>query len=61
MAEFFAGVSQLIDTLLDRVGIHGAPGLDAVYCVLGLVVFLVFCISAQSAIRMAFSRCSSRR
>lgn len=61
MAEFFARASHSIDTLIDQMGIHGAQGLDAVYCILGLVVFLVFCLSAQSAIRMAFSRCSSRR
>jgi hypothetical protein len=61
MAEFFAGVSRLIDTLLDRLGIHGAPGLDSVYWILGAVLFLVFCVSAQSAVRMAFSRSSPRR
>jgi hypothetical protein len=61
MAEFLASASQWLDALFNRLGIHAFRGLEGVYCVLGLTLFLVFCANAYSAIRVAFSRGYSRR
>ena len=56
MAEFVATGSQWLDTLLNRLGIHAFKGLEGFFCVLGLVVVLVFCANAYSAVRVAFTR-----
>ena len=61
MAEFVASGSQWIDTVLNRLGIHSFKGLEGFFCILALVVVLVFCANAYSAIRVAFLRGYSRR
>jgi len=61
MDKFLASASQWLDTIFNRLGIHAFRGLEGVYCVLGLIMFVVFCVNAYSAIRVAFSRGYSRR
>lgn len=61
MGEFLARASQWLDTRFNDLGVHSFKGLEGVYCVLGLIMFLVFCANAYSAVRVALRRGYSRR
>lgn len=61
MAEFLARSSEWLDTLFNRLGVHAFRGFEGVYCVLGLIMFLILCANAYSVIRVTVSRGYSRR
>jgi len=61
MDNLLAAASHLLATLLARLGIGSIPTSDAVFYLLGMLVFLMFCAGVRSAIRGAVLRCSPRR
>jgi hypothetical protein len=61
MADFFAGLGHWLGILLGYLGIHGVNGLEAGLYILGVTVVLVLCAAVNSAVRMAFLRCSVRK
>ena len=61
MTDFLASIGRALDSLVERLGAHGVQGFNAVYCVLGLFVFLMLCASVHTAVRAAFSSRAFKR
>ena len=61
MADYVAVANHVVDILLGYLGIHGVNGLEAGLYILGVTVVLVLCAAVNSAVRMAFLRCSVRK
>jgi hypothetical protein len=61
MANILDSLGHSLDILLGYLGIHRVDGLEAASYILGVSVFLGFCVAARSAIRIAFLGCCSRK
>jgi len=61
MADLVAGLGHWLDILLSYLRAHGVNGLDAVFYIFGVTIFVVLGGAIHSVGRTVFLRCSVRK
>jgi len=61
MADLVAGLGHWLDIFLGFLRAHGVSGLDSVFYIFGVTIFVVLGGAVHSVVRMAFLRCSVRK